>query len=265
MEKYVRYSAGDKLSYGLVRENKVIQLDGDQFEDFKITDIEHELSAVTLLAPCVPTKLIGLGQNYRDIEIKPDTKLPIDPLYHIGPASSVLNPGEDILKLPMTKELAFEAELAIVIGRKAHLVPLEEVQDYIWGYTVTNDITAKDVQRQDVQWTRCKSFNTFQPVGPCIVRGIDANNLDIFAYKNGELVQKGNSSDLIFGIDYLVSFISHCMPLLPGDIIYTGTPGGNGGPLNVGDKIEIEIDQIGRITNYCKEYSGPWNLTKPGK
>jgi 2-keto-4-pentenoate hydratase/2-oxohepta-3-ene-1,7-dioic acid hydratase in catechol pathway len=260
MEKYVRFSVEGKISYGLVKGDKVIELEGEQFEDFKPIDREYDLSAVKLLAPCVPTKLIGLGQNYKDIEIKPDTKLPKDPLYHVGPASAVLDPGEDILKWPMTKELAFEAELAIVIGKKAQFVPLEKAQEYIWGYTVTNDVTAKDVQRQDIQWTRCKSFNTFQPVGPCIVRGIDATHLDIFAYKNGELVQKGNSSDLIFGIDYLVSFISHCMPLLPGDIIVTGTPGGNGGPLNANDTIEIEIEQIGRITNPCKEYSGPWNL-----
>jgi 2-keto-4-pentenoate hydratase/2-oxohepta-3-ene-1,7-dioic acid hydratase in catechol pathway len=260
VEKFVRFSINDKVSYGLVKDDKVVKLEGSQYEDFRPSHIEYALSDVKLLAPCVPSKIIGMGQNYGDIEIKPDTKLPKDPLYHVGPASAILDPGEDILKLPMTKELFFEAELAIVIGKKAHLVPLEEAQEYIWGYTVTNDVTAKDVQRQDVQWTRCKSFNTFQPIGPCIVRGIDANRLDIFAYKNGELVQKGNSSDLIFGIDYLVSFISHCMPLLPGDIIVTGTPGGNGGPLEVNDTIEIEIEHIGRLTNYCKEYSGPWNL-----
>lgn len=260
MEKYIRFKVEGEISYGLVKGNKVIKLDGEKFEDFKLTDIEHDLSSVQLLAPCVPTKLIGLGQNYKDIEIKPNTKLPKDPLYHIGPASAVLDPGKDILKWPMTKELVFEAELAIVIGKEALFVPLEKAQDYIWGYTVTNDVTAKDVQRQDIQWTRCKSFNTFQPVGPCIVRGIDASHLDIFAYKNGELVQKGNSADLIFAIDYLVSFISHCMPLFPGDIIITGTPGGNGGLMDVNDKIEIEIEHIGRITNKCREYSGPWNL-----
>lgn len=260
MQKYVRFYLGGKISYGLVNGDKVIELDGEQFEDFKLTKIEHNLSAVKLLAPCVPTKLIGLGQNYKDIEIKPETKLPKEPLYHIGPASAVLDPEEDILKWPITKELAFEAELAVVIGKRAEFVPLEKAQEYIWGYTITNDVTAMDVQRQDIQWTRSKSFNTFQPVGPCIVHGMDPTNLNIFAYKNGELVQKGNSSDLIFGIDYLVSFISHSMPLLPGDIIITGTPGGNGGPLNVGDTIEIEIEQIGKITNICKEYTGPWNL-----
>lgn len=259
MEKYVRFSDEGRISYGLVRGKSILELKGEQFEEFQVTHIEHDLSSVELLIPCTPTKVIYLGQNYKDIELSPGTKFPKEPQINFGPPTGIINNEEDIIKWPITKELNFEAELVIVIGKKAQRVSRSDARDYIWGYTIANDITAKDLQRE-FGWTRAKCHDTFLPVGPCIVRGIDPDNLEIAAYLNGELVQKGNSRDLVFGIDFLVSFISHVTTLLPGDIITTGTPGGQGGRLNVDDKVEIEIADIGRLTNYCKENTYSWNL-----
>jgi 2-keto-4-pentenoate hydratase/2-oxohepta-3-ene-1,7-dioic acid hydratase in catechol pathway len=262
VEKYVRFKDGSRISYGLVDGNKIIELKGKHFEEFKVTDIEHDFSSVELLVPCTPTKVIYLGQNYKDIQLAPGTKLPKEPQINFGPTTGIINNMEDIIKWPITKELNFEGELVIVIGRKAQRVSRTKARDYIWGYTIANDITAKDLQRE-FGWTRAKCHDTFLPVGPCIVKGIDPQNLEIASYLNGELVQKGSSRDLLFEIDYLISFISHISTLLPGDIITTGTPGGQGGGLNIGDKVEIEITGIGRLTNSCKKNSSPWNLERP--
>lgn len=259
MEKYVRFKTGDRIAYGLVQGTRITELRGECFEEFKLTDIKHELPSVELLVPCTPTKAVYLGQNYKDIQLVPGKEFPREPQINFGPATGIINNEEAIIQWPMTKELNFEAELVIVIGKKAERVSQTEARDYIWGYTIANDITAKDMQRE-FGWSRAKCHDTFLPVGPCIVRGIDPENLDMTAYLNGELIQKGNTRDLLFGIEYLVSFISHICTLLPGDIITTGTPGGQGGRLHVGDKVEIEIAGIGKLTNYCKENPYPWNL-----
>jgi 2-keto-4-pentenoate hydratase/2-oxohepta-3-ene-1,7-dioic acid hydratase in catechol pathway len=264
MEKYVRFKYEARISYGLLRGTRITELKGETFEEFQVTDIEHELSSVELLVPCVPTKAVYLGQNYKDIELEPGKRFPKEPQINFGPATGIINNMEDIIKWPTTKELNFEAELVIVIGKKAQRVSVADARDYIWGYTIANDITAKDLQRE-FGWARAKCQDTFLPVGPCIVRGIDPDNVDIAAYLNGEQVQKGSSRDLVFGIDYLVSFISHVTTLLPGDIITTGTPGGEGGRLNVNDKVEIDIEGIGRLTNFCKENTYEWKLVSPEK
>jgi len=189
----------------------------------------------------------------------------VEPLLFIKPSTSLTADGENIVKWPMTDHLNFEAELAIVIGKEAHLVPEKEVYQYIWGYTIANDVTAKDLQKSDGLWSRSKSFDTFLPLGPWIVRGIDPHNLTITSYLNGEQKQKGNTGDLIFGIEYLVSFISHITTLLPGDIILTGTPGGYGKTLNVGDEVEIEISEIGKLTNQCVECNEGWGMPPRNK
>lgn len=259
MDKYVRFRKQDSISYGLLKGTSIIELRGECFEEFQITEIEHDLSAVELLVPCTPSKVIYLGQNYKDIVLADGKTFPKEPQINFGPSTGIINDKEAIIQWPMTKELNFEAELVVVIGKKAQRVSSQHARDYIWGYTIANDITAKDLQRE-FGWTRAKCHDTFLPLGPCIVRGVDPDNLDIAAYLNGKLVQKGNSRNLIFGVDYLVSFVSHVTTLLPGDIITTGTPGGQGGRLKVGDKVEIEITEIGRLTNYCKENTYAWNL-----
>lgn len=259
MEQYVRYNNGSKICYGLIKGEKVIELMGE-FPDFTASEVEYDLSSIKLLAPCTPSKAVCVGLNYKDTILEPGAKWPVEPLLFIKPSTSIINPGENIIKWPMTENLAFEAELAIVIGKEAHLVPENDVHRYIWGYTIANDVTAKDLQKADGLWARSKSFDTFLPLGPWIARGIDAHNLSINSYVNGEQKQKGSTSDLLFGIEYLVSFISHVMTLRPGDVILTGTPGGYGSSLNVNDKVEIEISEIGKLTNQCSESSEGWKL-----
>jgi 2-keto-4-pentenoate hydratase/2-oxohepta-3-ene-1,7-dioic acid hydratase in catechol pathway len=260
MERYVRFSNRNKICYGLVKGDKVIELTGEAFPDFKVSGIEYDLSSVKLLTPCTPSKVVCVGLNYKDTILEPGATWPVEPLLFIKPSTSLLNPGESIIKWPMTEDLAFEAELAIVIGKKAHLVSEDKALKHIWGYTIANDVTAKDLQKADGLWARSKSFDTFLPLGPWIASGIDAHNLTVTSYINGEQKQKGNTSDLIFGIEYLVSFISHIMTLLPGDVILTGTPGGYGSSLNINDKVEIEISEIGRLTNNCLRTNETWNL-----
>ncbi|AFL98786.1 2-keto-4-pentenoate hydratase/2-oxohepta-3-ene-1,7-dioic acid hydratase [Desulfitobacterium dehalogenans ATCC 51507] len=260
MERYVRFNNGNKICFGLVKGDIVAELIGEELSDFKESGIEHDLSSLKLLAPCNPTKAVCVGLNYKDTVLEPGAQWPKEPLLFIKPSTSITNPGDDIIKWAMTEDLAFEAELAIVIGKKAHLVPEEEAHEYIWGYTIANDVTAKDLQRADTLWTRSKSFDTFLPLGPWIVSGIDAHNLMITSSVNGQQKQKGTTADLIFGIEYLVSFVSHITTLLPGDIILTGTPGGYGSSLDVNDKVEIEISEIGKLMNTCKVSSERWSL-----
>ncbi len=265
MERYVRFNNGNNICFGLVKGEMVTELIGEEFPNFKESGIEHELSSLKLLAPCNPTKAVCVGLNYKDTILEPGAKWPEEPLLFIKPSTSISNPGDNIIKWPMTEDLAFEAELAIVIGKKAHLVSEDEAHEYIWGYTIANDVTAKDLQKADILWGRSKSFDTFLPLGPWIASGIDAHNLTITSSVNGQQKQKGTTADLIFGIEYLVSFISHITTLLPGDVILTGTPGGYGSSLDVNDKVEIEISEIGKLTNFCKVSSESWKLAQRHK
>jgi len=166
----------------------------------------------------------------------------------IKPPTTLLAPFGDVVYWPMVGQLDYEGELAVIIGKECHMVNEAEALDYVFGYTIANDITARDLQRKDGQWTRAKSFDTFLPLGPSIVTGIDASDLGLQTYVNGELKQDGRTSDLIFGVPYLVSFISQIMTLYPGDVIITGTPFGIG-PLQVGDEVEVRIEGLGVLRN----------------
>jgi 2-keto-4-pentenoate hydratase/2-oxohepta-3-ene-1,7-dioic acid hydratase in catechol pathway len=175
-------------------------------------------------------------------------KLPEEPVMFLKPRTCIIGPYDEIVYWPEISRLDYEAELAIVIGKKAHRIEPENADEYIFGYTVGNDVTARDLQMKDGQWTRGKSFDTFLPLGPCIVTGIDISDMKVKSILNGEIKQEGRTSDLIFSVPYLVSYISKVMTLLPGDIIMTGTPEGVG-PMQVGDTITVEIEQIGHIEN----------------
>jgi 2-keto-4-pentenoate hydratase/2-oxohepta-3-ene-1,7-dioic acid hydratase in catechol pathway len=208
-----------------------------------------KIGEAKLLSPCLPSKIVALGLNYRDHAEEVKLPIPDKPLLFIKPSTSVIGPGEAILYPKMSKRVDYEAELAVVIGKVAKNVSEEKAADYILGYTCLNDVTARDLQPKDGQWTLSKSFDTFSPIGPWIVTDMDPHQLEISSYLNGERRQHSNTKNLIFGPRQLVSFISWAMTLLPGDVIATGTPSGIG-PMAIGDQIDVVIEGIGTLSNH---------------
>lgn len=193
-------------------------------------------------------KIILAGLNYREHAREMGTKIPRQPVIFLKPPSSLLGPNQNIVYPEGVKRLDYEAELALVVGKKAKNVSEKQATDHIFGYTCLNDVTARDLQKKDGQWTRAKSFDTFCPVGPRIKTSIDSSDLKIQTYLNGQLKQNSRTSDFIFSIEFLFSFISKIMTLLPGDIISTGTPPGVG-PMRRGDRVQVVIEGIGCLEN----------------
>jgi len=195
-----------------------------------------------------PSKVVAVGLNYRDHARELKMDIPGYPLIFMKPSTSVIGDGDPIVFPVQTQELHYEGELGIVIGKRARNVPAGKARDFIAGYTCANDVTARDLQRLDGQWTRAKSFDTFCPLGPRIVSDMDPTALEIMTRVNGEVKQRSTTANMIFDVYDLVSFISGIMTLLPGDVIITGTPPGVG-PLLPGDTVEVEIEGIGTLTN----------------
>jgi 2-keto-4-pentenoate hydratase/2-oxohepta-3-ene-1,7-dioic acid hydratase in catechol pathway len=247
--KVVRFTTGRKAEYGILNGKLVQSLDGTPYRHLKTTDRYHQLGDLRLLPPCTPSKIIALGLNYRSHAEEVNLKIPTEPLIFLKPSTSVIGPEDNIIYPESSERVDYEGELAVVIKRQAWRVPTEEARHYVLGYTCLNDVTARDLQSRDKQWTRAKSFDTFAPVGPCIETELDPHHLSLETYLNGELRQQTNTSDLIFSVPELVSFISHVMTLLPGDIIATGTTSGIG-PMQPGDTVEVKIEQIGTLRNY---------------
>ncbi len=209
---------------------------------------DYSAEEVKLLSPCLPGKVVAVGLNYRDHAEELNLQLPDEPLLFLKPQSSVIGPGDKIIMPPQSARVDYEAELAIVIGRTASKVAADKAKDHIAGYTCLNDVTARDLQSKDGQWTRAKSFDTFCPIGPWIETALDPSDLKIELYLNGECKQNSRTSNLIFDCFKLVEFISHVMTLFPGDVIATGTTSGIG-PMKNGDKVEVRIEGIGTLTN----------------
>ncbi|MEW6447187.1 MAG: fumarylacetoacetate hydrolase family protein [Bacillota bacterium] len=206
------------------------------------------LKDLKVLAPCTPGKIVCVGLNYRDHAKELGYALPDEPVLFIKPPTAVIGPDESIIYPSVSRQVDYEAELAVVIGKTAKRVRAGQAADYILGYTCGNDVTARDLQKKDGQWTRAKSFDTFCPLGPYIVTDLDPRNCEISLYVNGERKQHSTTSELIFDVYYLVSFISYIMTLHRGDIILTGTPSGVG-PLKPGDEVVVEVEGIGRLKN----------------
>jgi len=251
MQTFVRFEKDGNTCYGLLKGQDICVLEGDIFTAYTATELNYKLQDVKLLAPCEPNKAVCVGLNYRSHATEMNMPLPEEPILFLKPSTSVIAANENIIYWPMVSRLDYEAELAVVIGKKAHNVPEKDALDYVLGYTAGNDVTARDLQKKDGQWTRAKGFDTFLPLGPAIVTGIDPSNLGVQSFLNGELRQNGNTADLIFPVPYLVSHISRIMTLLPGDVILTGTPAGIG-PMQPGDTIEIRIEHIGSLINKVK-------------
>ncbi len=247
-KQYVRFSLDGSTCYGLLHGDQIAVIQGDIFGAHQLTDRIVPLSSITLLTPCQPSSIVCVGLNYRQHALELGMQLPSEPIIFLKPHTSLLPHRGDIVYWPMVGQLDYEAELTIVIGQRCHQVREADAMQYVFGYTIANDVTARDLQRKDGQWTRAKSFDTFCPLGPSIVTGIDASNLRLKAILNGQVKQDGSTSDLIFTIPQLVSFVSQVITLHPGDVILTGTPSGIG-PMQVGDEIRIEIEGLGALTN----------------
>ncbi len=217
-------------------------------EDGKVKDKPIPINEVKILPVSMPTKIVAVGLNYKDHAMEMDKPLPEEPLIFLKPSSSVIAHKEKIIKPEISKRVDYEGELAVVIGRKCKNVEVEEAKEYILGYTCFNDVTARDLQEKDIQYTRAKSFDTFSPVGPWIENDVDPTNLEIKTYVNDRVVQHSNTSNMKFNVFFLVSYISKIMTLMPGDIIATGTPAGVG-PLMSGDIVKVEIEGIGILEN----------------
>ena len=254
--RIVRFAVRGKVKYGILEGNIIRSLTSSPFARFKgpggsfsFDGNSYELGGVRLLAPCLPSKVVGLGLNYRSHA--EETKLPIPsvPLIFLKPSTAVVGPGDEIILPPFSRRVDYEGELGVVIGREAKDVPKDKAKDYILGYTCVNDVSERYVQKEDGQWTRAKGFDTFAPIGPWIETDVAPDDLKLETYLNGELRQSASTSDLIFGVDDLLSFISGVMTLLPGDIIATGTSSGIG-RMSPGDIVEVRIDKIGTLRNF---------------
>jgi 2-keto-4-pentenoate hydratase/2-oxohepta-3-ene-1,7-dioic acid hydratase in catechol pathway len=246
-------------SWGWVSEDRVGLIEGSPFSDFRREPAGRPLSAVQLLAPIVPGKIICVGRNYAAHAAERGAEVPVLPLLFSKPPSAVIGPGEPILLPPQSEQVGHEAELAVVIGQRARWVSPEEAPGYILGYTAANDVTARDLQQADGQWTRAKGFDTFCPLGPWIDTHLDPSDLLVTCHVNGQLRQMASTRDLIFAVPQLLAFVSSIMTLEPGDVLLTGTPSGVG-PLTAGDEVRVEIEGLGALSNPVRNdpHRGPF-------
>jgi 2-keto-4-pentenoate hydratase/2-oxohepta-3-ene-1,7-dioic acid hydratase in catechol pathway len=232
--------------YGIVENNVVYSIKNfEKLEKVK----EYPLEKLKIQPASFPSKIVAVGLNYRDHAEEMKLKIPDEPVIFLKPPSSILAHREKIIYPDMTKQVDYEAELAIIIKSVTRNVTVKEAYKYILGFTAFNDVTARDLQKKDGQWTRAKSFDTFAPFGPFINTDLDPSNLRIQAILNGQVKQDSNTSNMIFDVYKLVSFISRIMTLYPGDVIATGTPSGIG-PMNRGDRIVIKIELLHELENY---------------
>lgn len=259
-----RFAYQQETFFGVVEKDLVFPL-ADPFRSLEpLSGRKLPLAEVAPLAPCRPGKAVCVGLNYRDHARELGMALPEEPVLFLKPPTAVIGPGEPIIYPDMSAQVDYEAELAVVIKKEARHVREEEAAGYILGYTCANDITARDLQRKDGQWTRAKSFDTFLPLGPYIETDLDPGHQEVALYLNGERKQHSSTDQLIFPVPRLIAFISRIMTLLPGDIILTGTPAGVG-PLQPGDVVEVVISGVGRLANRVAADPGPAYLSVPGR
>ena len=247
--KIVRIKSGDDIVYGVADAEGVLVYRGTPFVAWEPTEIVVPWSSVTLLSPVIPTKVMCVGKNYEDHASEMDGEVPEEPLIFMKPATSVIGSNANVIHPKQSSEVHHEAELAVVISKPARNVKAEDVSQYIFGYTAANDVTARDLQRKDGQWTRAKGFDTFCPLGPAIETELDPlERLAVICKVNGEVRQAGFTSDMVFGVAEILEYITAFTTLLPGDVVLTGTPSGVG-KVDPGDVMEVEVDGIGVLTN----------------
>jgi 2-keto-4-pentenoate hydratase/2-oxohepta-3-ene-1,7-dioic acid hydratase in catechol pathway len=267
--RIARFAAGDQVAYGVVDSPspagtqgngagaaeqglQIAELAGHPFgaaDSIRFTGKRFEVADVRLLTPVVPSKVLAIGRNYAAHAKELGNEVPAEPLVFLKPSTSVSGPGDPIVRpARLSKRVDFEGELAVVIGRVSRNVPPERAAAAIFGYTCANDVTARDLQKTDGQWTRAKGFDTFCPLGPWIETQLDPADLEITTTVNGEVRQLSRTSLLLHHVAELVSYVSAVMTLLPGDVLLTGTPEGVG-PLVSGDEVSVKIEGIGTLSN----------------
>jgi len=247
--RIVRYTTRNvPPSYGWVLGDAVGPLQGDPFGEFHRLETEYPLEKVHLLAPVLPSKIVCIGRNYVAHAKEHDADVPDLPLIFLKPPTTIIGPGDRVVLPPQSQQVEHEGELVVVIGKQARWVPPEQALEYVLGYTIGNDVTARDLQMRDGQWTRGKGFDTFAPLGPWIETEFDPADALVTCTVNGEMRQMASTRDMVFGVRQLIAFISSIMTLHPGDLIYTGTPAGVG-PLLPGDVVEVSIEGIGKLSN----------------
>jgi len=247
--RIVRYQTKNEApAYGWIFENKVGGIEGNIFGEYRRLEAEIPLNSVKLLAPSQPSKIVCIGRNYTEHAKELGNDVPQVPLIFMKPPSSIINPGDTIILPPQSKQVEHEAELVAVIGKRGKNIPPEQAKDYILGYTIGNDVTARDLQKSDGQWTRAKGFDTFCSFGPWIDTEFDITDALISCKVSGQPRQMASTRDMVFNVGKIVAFISSVMTLEPGDLIFTGTPAGVG-PLHDGDVVEVDIDGLGVLSN----------------
>jgi 2-keto-4-pentenoate hydratase/2-oxohepta-3-ene-1,7-dioic acid hydratase in catechol pathway len=246
--RLARFRNGDRIATGVVEGEFVRPLQGTFFQNPIPTGEDIPLAQVRLLAPVIPSKVVAIGKNYLEHAEEMGGSVPEEPIIFLKPSTSVIGPDDPIPYPRISERIDHEGELAIVIGRLARRVKAEEAGKFILGYTCGNDVTARDLQLEDGQWTRAKGFDGFCPLGPWVETQLDPTDVEVLCRVNGDVRQNARTSQLAFGPATLVEFITQVMTLLPGDVILTGTPAGVS-PVQPGDKIEVEVEGIGVLTN----------------
>jgi 2-keto-4-pentenoate hydratase/2-oxohepta-3-ene-1,7-dioic acid hydratase in catechol pathway len=244
----VRFRNADRIATGVVEGDFVRPLQGTFFENPIPTGDDIPLVQVRLLAPVIPSKVVAIGKNYLEHAEEMGGSVPEEPIIFLKPSTAVIGPDDRIPYPRISERVDHEAELAIVIGRLARRVKAEEAGKFILGYTCGNDVTARDLQLKDGQWSRAKGFDGFCPLGPWVETQLDPTDVEVLCRVNGDVRQNARTSQLAFGPATLVEFITQVMTLLPGDVILTGTPAGIS-PVEPGDKIEVEVEGIGVLAN----------------
>jgi 2-keto-4-pentenoate hydratase/2-oxohepta-3-ene-1,7-dioic acid hydratase in catechol pathway len=252
--RIARYTTGEDPTYGIVEGDPdarwIAEIQGDPlYQPVVFTGNRVLLDEVRLLAPIIPrSKVVGIGKNYAAHAAEMGGEAPVEPLMFLIPNTAVVGPGDPVVMPRQSAEVDYEGELAVVISRLCKDVPINRVQDVIFGYTCANDVTARDLQRADGQWARAKGFDTFCPLGPWIETDLDPSDLSIVTRRDGEVVQDGRTVDMIHDVAAIVAYVSQAFTLLPGDVILTGTPAGVG-PVASGQRVEVEIEGIGILEN----------------
>ena len=253
--KIYRFRYRKRILLGVLKEEFLFPVVGTVYGDFRIGTSPVPIGDVRVLPPVLPTKIVGIGRNYRDHARELGNPLPEEPLIFLKPPTAVVGHLDPVVMPPASARVDYEGEVGVVIRKRARqLRDGDAVDDYVLGYTCFNDVTARDLQARDGQFTRAKGFDTFAAVGPCVATGLDPAAIRLKTFLNGKLVQSGTTADLIFSVPHLVRFLSRIMTLNPGDIIATGTPAGVG-PTSPGDRVDVQIEGIGVLSN---------TFTRPG-